>query len=267
MEQNFGQLLEKLGKELEAASSEPNAVNRYLACIRVAESAIAQMKDTVAVRGFDSPEAEIQHFKYGAPAVYSQLFYYLSLQRIEADRGFSDPEDFRSLLSRNKEVVDKFFHENEAITRYYNLGETHLDHHLFLRRPGGWWPVSMPGLFIPEDFAFGTYLLGWIKAYDRLRRWIKEEMDPQERIKPSLTVRWTGTRIDAILLFTALHLLGVFNHGKIAIKDLMAWVEEVLHVKVGQFHAATDDKASTKDPVEFFKRLLAVMEKKFDGMI
>src|SRR6267142_4108191 len=180
MKRNFGGLQEGLGKELQAALTEPNPITRYLGCIQAAETAVFRMKEMVAADEFVSRQEEIHHFKHEAPEVYSQLFYYMQLERIEADRPFADDEAFRALLCRRKEEVDEFFHQHDTICRYYNQGQTHQDEHLFVRRAVGQWSGDEIGTFIAPDFTIGTYWVAKIKANDRLRKWVREELTAEE---------------------------------------------------------------------------------------
>jgi len=267
MKRNFGYLQEELGKELQAALEEPNPITRYSECIRAAQSAIRRMKEMVAGEGFESRADEIHHFKHEAPELYSQLFYYQKLKEIETDRPLSNPKDFRSLLLRSKEEADMYFRKAGNLPRYYSAQDTHLDDHLFVRRSEGQWLGDPIGAFIPSEMTPGTHVFAMIKANDRLRQWIQEEMDLLNGVQRSHRLRWTGTRIDLITLLSALHLAGVFNNGKITKKEIMLWAEEEWGVKVGQYDSAMNDKASVKNPTAFLKRLLDIMVQKFDKLI
>jgi hypothetical protein len=266
MERNFGRLQEEFGEALGKALEETNPVNRCLACIRASESAIARMKEMVVADPFRSKEEEIHHFKFEAPEVYGQLFYYLELVRMETDRAYTDAGSFLVALRRKKEALDEYFRAHDHICRYYYQGFDHFDEPMFVRRSVGQWSGDEIGAFIPPDFTIGTYWVSWIKANDRLRRWIQEELepgDPTARAKQR-KIRWVKSRVDMLEVFCALHLDGCF--GDRPIKEVMEWVEEQLGVRVGQFHSSLNDMSIRKDPVQCLHRLTAVMTRKFNSM-
>jgi len=267
MKRNFGYLQEELGKELQAALEESDPITRYNECIRAAESAIRRMQKIVAAEGFETSADEMHHFKYEAPDLYGQLFYYQRLKEIEADRPFAKPKAWRSLLQRCSEETDGYFRKAESMCRYYSSRQIHLDNHLFMRRQEGYWLAEPIGVFIAPDMTGGTYVFAMIRAYERLRQWIREELDSFNGVQRIHRLRWTGKRIDLITLLSALHLAEVFNNGKVTKKEVMLWAEEELGVKLGQYDSAMNDKAAVKNPTAFLQRLLDIMVRKFDKLI
>jgi hypothetical protein len=263
MKRNFGALLELLGNRLQVALQEPNPINRCLGCVRAAESAIAQMKEEVLADPFLSREEEIHHFKHEAPELYSQLFYYLCLVQIESDRPYADPDCFQASLRLRKEQLDEYFRLHDHICRYYNQGCTFQDDHLFLRRPTGQWSGDEIGAFIPPDFTIGAHWISWIKANDRVRNFVREELARLSGQQPR--IQWTGNRADAIVAFRALHLAGCFS--KNTLKEVMEWVQDQLGVKTGQFHVALNEASIRKDPVAFLRKLIDLLTQKFDSML
>jgi hypothetical protein len=263
MKRNFGILLEELGDSLQAALEEPNPIARCLCCVRAAEAAVAKMKEELLADPFTCREEEIHHFKHEAPEIYSQLFYYLRLVEIETGRPYADPGRFRASLGEQKELLDEYFRRHDHICRYYSQGFTFQDEHLFLRRPTGQWSGDEIGAFIPPDFTIGAYWLSWIKANERLRDFIREELAVFDGKQKG--IRWTGSRVDLITVFYALELTGCFNQN--TLKDVMEWLQEQLGVKVGQFHVAINETALRKDPAAFLRKLTDTLLKKFDSML
>src|SRR5579859_858208 len=232
MNRNFGRLQEETGEALQEALKETHPISRYRGCIRILESAGHQLKEMVVTNPFATREDEIHHFKHEAPEIYSQLFYYLELNRLETDRDYCDPKAFLAVLRRKKIAIDEYFQEHDAICRYYSQGSAFQDDYLFIRRPTGQFLGDEIGTFIPPDFTIGTHWFSFIKANMRLRDWIREELAKGEAVwegesakrKPKL--RWTGTRADLILLLCALSLTGCFNNGELTLKQIMEWGEE-----------------------------------------
>jgi hypothetical protein len=272
MKRNFGGLQEELGLALQAALQEPNPVGRYIRCVQAAESAIARMKEQVLADPFPTRDEEIHHFKHEAPEIYSRLFYYLKMVQIEADRPYADEDRFRVLLRQTRDELDTYFRLHDHICRYYNQGQSFQDAHLFLRRPIGQWSGDEIGAYIPPDLTIGTYWVLWIKANDRLRNWLREELagpHPASAadVKKASKLRWTGQRVDLIEVLCALHLCDCFNNGQATLKEVMKWGEEQLGIKVGQFHVALGEMSLRKDPVPFLKRLSDLLVRKYDSLL
>jgi len=264
MKRNFGGLQEELGADLQIASNEPNPITRHIACIRVLESAVIQMKKMVTADPFLTQEEEIHHFKYEAPEVYSQLIYHQKMLKIVSAMRHAGPERSRDRLRRKLEQLERWFEKNETVCRYHDTGASYLDGQLFVQRKEGQWLGDTIGAFIAPDFTIGTYWISRIKANEQLQEWIREELEKPEG-GYGCKVAWTGPRIDLLILFDTLWEAGYFEKNQL--KDVMEWAGAQLGVKVGQFHSSLNEASNRKEPAALFKKLLAVLKSKFDAML
>ncbi|GGB01517.1 RteC domain-containing protein [Puia dinghuensis] len=271
MERNFGRLQEELGKALQETLKESNPINRYIGSIKVTSEAILRMKEQVAACPFEGKAAEIYHFKYEAPEFYSRLFYFMELNRIEAGRVHKEPAAFIALLGQERRRLEEYFRQHDHICRYYNQGSTFQDEYLFLRQPTGQWSGDEIGTFIHTDFTIGTYWVSWIKANDRLRVWIREEMEQMEPeaagARKMRKLKWTGGRAALIEMLSAMHAAGCFNNGKHTLKQVMEAGEEIFEVKLGQYHVALNEMSTRKDRAQFLNSLVRVLLGKFDSLL
>jgi hypothetical protein len=128
------------------------------------------------------------------------------------------------------------------------------------------------GTFIPADFTIGTHWISWIKAYDRLRDWIREELAEAssawhfESTKNRPRLQWTGSKADLVVLLCALFLAKCFNNGLCTLKEVMEWGQEEFGIKMDQFHVTLGEVSIRKDPIKFFKTLIEKISRKFDSM-
>jgi hypothetical protein len=273
MSRSYGRLLEGTESRLREALKEAHPASRYVGCIKVCEAAIHQMKEAVLSEPFADGVEEISHFKYEAPEIYGQLFFFLSLKRIEEGRPHSDPEAFQKSLLQEKQRLDEFFQEHDHICRYYNQGATYLDQHLFMRRPEDQWVGDERGTFIPKDFTIGTFYISKIKANGRLRNWIRSEFESvsgvrkEEPVRKNLPLRWSRPKSDLVLLLDALFEAKCFNDGLCTLKEVMEWGEEVFGVTLPQYHVTIGEISIKKDPFKFLKLLTEAIRRKFESLL
>jgi len=269
MKRNFGSVYEQLTTALLAALQGTNAINRYMNCARAAESAIARMKEMVLADPFPDAQEEIHHFKYEAPFIYSELFYYLRLIELEHDRLHAHPDRFRAILIRKEQELDDYFLIHKHITRYDREGASYQDEHLFLRRPVGQWSGYEIGAFIPPDFTIGTYWLSWIMANERLQDYVREELAAPPPFPPdtktATKLPWTTNKSHLIVLLYVLHLGGCFN--KNSLKEVMEGFGELLDIDLGQYHSALNKISFNKDPAAWLKTLPDIFLQKLDSLL
>lgn len=272
MKRNFEILHRGLSEVLQEAAKEADPVNRCLRSIQQVQEAIRKMKEMVLADPFPGKEAEIHHFKNEAPEIYSHYFYFMELCRIVTKRAYTEPLEFENILRQEMQGLVDFFNSHDHICRYYYQCSTHSDEYLFTRRESGQWLGDEIGALISPDFTIGTYWISWIKANERLRRWIKTELENIEPVKDEggnkkgRRLTWKAHKVDAVELLASLHLAGCF--GKSTLKEVMEWGEETLGIKIGQYHVVLGEIAIRKiERIKFLSGLQNVLEEKLDMLV
>jgi len=109
-------------------------------------------------------------------------------------------------------------------------------------------------------------------AFDLFQR----HLSPKPEFQPSFgpptpKLKWTANRLDLVELIYALQASGAMNYGEADLKDVCAFFENGLQIKVGDLYRAFHDISNRKkEHIKFVSRLKGDLEKKIielDGLI
>lgn len=258
LEANVRQIMEEGGGDL----------YKFKSCVGILQEGILEMAKTVEENGFASRLEEIVYFKQEAPKIYGQLFFCMTMVRIEGWRQYYCRERFLDQLRGALREAEVYLEKHATMCEYYYQERTYWDDHLFTRGNGGAWPAEEVGIFIGRDFTLGSYWVSWILAHERIRELVTEELekrDGPEGNRPVKKLKWTGRKVELVELFYSLHLKGCFNGGKITLKGVMEWAGENLGVEVGHFHTTIDEMGiRKKGRTRFLHELAEAVEMKMD---
>lgn len=203
---------------------------------------IQSLKEMVKEKGYPDEETEIKMNKEIIPLFFAQLIFYTSLHHIEIGKPVVSKKAQRKFYRNELYRIEDFFNQHREFIRYYRSGNTHHDAEYFTRqheRPDLLLDIS----FLLWDGLFCTswsYKIAMLLGMERLKQYLLAVM---EQTKSSWTnellssqhppLLWTASKTDLIEMIYSWHAAGVFNNGKITIKEIVTCIEEMFSIKLG----------------------------------
>lgn len=189
---------------------------------------------------------EIEFFRYIKPMFTSKLIYYIEIYNIETNKPFGSPKTIRKYYKSDLFKLNVFFEENQEFYRYYRTGNNCLDNKYFLRKKYDL-KLMLDGVYFQADHRFTTshdYKVARMLANDTLKIFLEEQIvkigkktlkrEPLDQLLKS--PKWTGSKVELIELIYALHTEGVFNNGKLGLKEITSFFESTFSIDLGQFN-------------------------------
>lgn len=133
--------------------------------------------------------------------------------------------------------------------QYIRSGDTSLDHELFVSEN------------LNND-CVSTYL-----ALNFLEEFLESEKLNLRSLNPIITsqnkkseVKWTGKKIDAIVLAFSLHHLAQFNNGTLSIAETIKHFEVFFGIDLKDYHRKWIDIKLRKEPTKFIDLMKSAIE-------
>lgn len=219
---------------------ESNTVRMASRSLQFAKNMLRQLQEGVAGYAFQDGE-EVSFYKVVKPFFISQVVFYSRLFKIESDLPPFGAAGLETYYTGELKQLATLYEEHRFIHRYIENGSTYLDEKLFFR-PGPDSTFALSGLEPPADGAFPVcydHVVGELLAADLLKKYLLETLE--ELTLPGHTagnlpkITWTAPKAHLVELMYALHAAGVFNHGKVPLKDIVECLEIAFHVKTGNY--------------------------------
>ena len=70
-----------------------------------------------------------------------------------------------------------------------------------------------------------------------------------------LRLQWTSSKVALTELIYALYHSGTINHGKISLKELVATLEKIMDIELGDYHHTFLRLRARAEPVKFIEKL------------
>ncbi|MDP4201155.1 MAG: RteC domain-containing protein [Bacteroidota bacterium] len=242
--QNFTESLHKQLQLIELEES--NIIDKASASIALLENQFAELKSLVVEHSFKDKDSEIHFFKKIKPHLSCKLIYYKRIYNIEMSRPAGSNIAIKSYLEKELNRIHHYFEKHIEFYKYYRGGHTHFDHHYFLRKKPDI-QLVLDSFYFERDLRFSTccdFIVAKILANDMLTVYINNELerlekaseDPNGLIFPKVKETWTGSKTDLVELIYALCEMGCFNFGKMSLKRLTDYFENVFNVDLGDVY-------------------------------
>lgn len=226
---------------------------------------IQNLKEEIAIRGFQTKKEEIHFFKHVKPIYVSKLIYFTVLYNIESQIALLDNKKLNKFYKRELLKIQLFFEDNKDFYHYYTSKSSHFDNFYFRRNKHNI-RLKLEPYLIDSDQQFSTshdYKLAQLMANEQLKSMFEArliQLEPEEFELPDVinddTILWTATKRDMIELIHAFYFSGVFNYGKATLKQLCEFFEQTFSIKLGNIYAEFSEMKERKgDPFYFLNRL------------
>lgn len=245
MEEYIEQLYSEMREALEIIElEEKDRLTAAEASIKLIKEKMDQLRNFIISDTFKGVENEIRFFKEWKPKFHSALIYFSRIFYLETH----SPEGSRllkqALLDKEMQYIERFFERNIAFLTYFKSGASYLDHQLFTRK-GFTNLLDADDYSLPLDPAFSclySYKLSCIHAFGLLQQYLQDTrlgLNAQTSLKRSQEyghLRWTARKTELIELLYALHSSGLFNHGRVSVRDVALLLEEAFGIKLGNYY-------------------------------
>ena len=220
--------------------------------ISLLEKAFEELKDFIINYSFKEDTEEIAFFKEIKPQLFSNLVYQNKVYNLEMRMPTGSIDDRKIYLNRVQSRIRYFFDINTDFYQYYRSGSTHLDNYFFLRgKPDI--QLLLDSFYFERDAKFSTcndFKVTKILANEMFENYIDTKLlelehsqDSLDNIStvPKVKISWTGKNAELVEQIYAWIEAECFNHGKINIKELVSYIENVFNINVGDiYHIFTE---------------------------
>jgi hypothetical protein len=252
-------------------------VRRLSGALNVISKALNQLKVHLQAHPFKTNTEEIAFFKYEKPRFFCEQIYVLELYTIETTRPLADKVLLKEFYEQELRFTKRFFTQYQFLYQYYQLDASELDHLFFVRnnKPTDIFLPEMPGLD-PEFSASCDYLFGKFMAYERLQEYLIGEIKAidgpgagnhqSNDHENSKDLNWTGDAINLVELAYGIWLTGQINHGNATVTEIIQFLEEKLHVKIGRPYRRWQSISKRKrvEPTKYIDELRQAILKRLD---
>lgn len=242
--QNYDQLLLQLKEGLiHLIAKNPDPLKRLSETLSFIRSLLLMLRKFVFENPFTDQKDEIYFFKHIKPQFYSSLIYESQIYQIMINVPKGTRDNIIDYYEQELRQLHRFFDLNRFYYEYYRCELTEMDHLFFVRGAD----VPLVGITeVPElDPEYSTaldYIFAKFMAYEQLQDYILEQISLLVKPVPVLPdsgvsdfgLTWTGESINLVELAYGIWLTGQMNNGNASIAQIIRWLEESLHVKIGR---------------------------------
>lgn len=270
-------LLVELDEELSIIEQEYDFVlKRSELSFYTCKKAIENLKTFILKHKFRFEAEEIKFFKEIKPLFTSRLTYHLMVYNIETRKPSGGKEILRKYYCKELEKLKHYFDYNIDFYKYYRAGATCLDSNYFVRNKFDI-KLTLDGHVFENDTRFSTthdFKVAKILAHDRLQIYIEKELGWLEskeanysfvRDGDNFKLAWTESKTALVELIYALHAHGSFANGRVEIKEIATYFENVFDVELGELYRTyLEIKARKTGRTKFLTMLIEKLIKKMD---
>lgn len=244
------------------------ASNGILACNKT----LAELKEIVDKKDFNTVPEEIDFFKNVKPIPMSLLIYFTEVRSCELRMPKAGNTYKIQFLQKELRKINKFFHRNADFVHYMEQGYSYLDHQFFTRNHRNNFPFTpMTDYYqFPEFSTSQDMLWAKVKAMYRFIHYIRQALkrlkvhdsDIFEERRHKVLV-WTGPKTALTELIYALFSNGAINHGAADINTITDSFEDFFNIKLENVYKTYSEiKARKSSKTKFLEELTLNLQQK-----
>lgn len=258
----------KLKKEVEAEihrieAMDANILKKSLQASHTLGAAFDRLKMFIIEYRFRDEAEEIYFFRHVKPHLCSHLIYYRKVYNIEMNRPVGSAEVQRLYLLRELDQIHSFQQKRQDFYRYLRSGATNLDGIYFMRGKTDM-ELYLESFYYERDPLFSTncdFKVARIMAHEMLQGFLQAELETLEnkQIKAggvdlsNVRLSWEAKKTHLIELLYALDTVGAF--GKLTLTRIVAYVERLFGVELGNVSSAFSEMKSRNNPTPFLDEM------------
>ena len=242
-------------------------------CYALCNDTLNQLRRAVVEHGFEDEDDEIRFFKEIKVEPLSFLMYYAEVSSYMANCPKNHQHDGLKYVKRQIARVDDFLVKHIEFLIYMESKDSHFDPYYFTReylRNN----LNMHRYPYLKDEEFDTdkdYLLAKIRGWGMYVAYLKREqnilnnkMGGTGTIPMENQLKFTGTPIQRVELYSALEAAGVFNNGTATITDIARGLKPVMGGNEYEVYKKRNELRNRKDQTIFLDLLKRALRKRFD---
>ena len=240
--------------------------------ILVCNKTLAELKEIVDKKDFNTVPEEIDFFKNVKPIPMSLLIYFTEVRSCELRMPKAGNTYKIQFLQKELRKINKFFHRNADFVHYMEQGYSYLDHQFFTRNHRNNFPFTpMTDYYqFPEFSTSQDMLWAKVKAMYRFIHYIRQALkrlkvhdsDIFEEKKHKVLV-WTGPKTALTELIYALFSNGAINHGAADINTITDSFEDFFNIKLENVYKTYSEiKARKSSKTKFLEELTLNLQQK-----
>lgn len=221
---------------------------RYERIVHKASDAIETINTQLTQNEFSSDQEEISFFKESLPPLYATYMRYVTTYSIETHKPIGIKKTLEKYFKKELRKIEEYTTHHSEFYRYLRAGKTHLDNLYFTRTKS------------INDFSIDSYFpainkkcctiyslrVAMLQANETVKDYLYQAIDD---VKNNFTVVaklaeasplnqlkklvWTDSKTNLIELAYALQSAGCFNEGKAQLTQIIAYLEHIFSVNLG----------------------------------
>lgn len=241
-------------------------------CYQIVLSRLEELRGFILEYEYKDKEEEIRFFKKVKPKFLGELMYHAELFEIEAHVPIGSAGKQKKHYTRVLDRIARFFGKHNEFYTYYRTGKTSLDEQLFLSNQND--RLIFPEVYMvnadPRFFRPASYRIARIMAYEKLHEYVTAALTrlkspPVPVPKDYHHLNWTDSKSALIELAYAIQSRGAVNNGNVEIKQIIASLELLFNVQVGNFYRTFQNmRGRKKDRTPFLSALIKSVEGRMD---
>ncbi len=235
---------EMIGKLREINGPEVNTILDFSTSLAICQEALSMLRTWFEENRLAVEAQEIHFFKYVKPRFLCWQIYVTKLYEMSSMAPGDGEKALGKYYRRELKVIDRFFKRYATHYQYYLTDDCSRDEFFFLRRNAGGESLELAakktstGFVTRFDGLFAKFRALEIlrqNLVDNIRdlrnrgeiRFLEKELQSKKR-------HWTGSKVELIELAYGLYHTRRINGGKAELREIIAWLEESLHVDLQQ---------------------------------
>ncbi|PWK17113.1 RteC domain-containing protein [Xanthomarina spongicola] len=261
------EILQTYQNDLETiCSSGEDILKQSNLAIVLSNNCLNSFRKTLEITKFKTPEEEIFFFKNIKSKPLAQLIYFKEVRSFEMSIPKTTQDIKKRYISKQLNLIDKFFKQHFEFLQYIDQNFTHLDRLYFLRNKEDLYLLIHNGACY-YDTVFNTShdeLYARIEAYKYFMKYLRNRYDAidnpylkrKQLINQKSKLVWTAPKSALIELVYALHCTNVFNNEQTEIKQIADMFQNIFNCDLGDYYKVFSEiKTRQKTKTKFLEEL------------
>lgn len=194
---------------------------------------------------FNGPDDEILYYKLIKPKFYKYGVFYNTIFKIVSRYPVGLKKGSKKYYFDCLKDVKDTFDRQVDMFEYYRAGYDNNDHVIFRKN-------------FEERNIFAV-----LQGTQMIEDFLHNATDPrtfEEKLKDYPKFKWTGTKIQAVILVNVMVKGNLINNGNVTIADLMEYFQVTFNIDLKDYYKKYQDNINSDDPFKFLDFMKTIIE-------
>jgi hypothetical protein len=173
---SISNLEQEMRESLQLIHSGNDRITVAVQSVQIITTIIGRLRCELRAHPFPGLKEEIDHFKKEAPLFYSRLFYFQKVLQTELHHLHTSRQGMEAFLERERAAIDDFYYRHEDFCQLYHLGDTSIDHRLYIRNEAENPRLDEMEKIMDSDYCVGTYYAARLLANKGLSVYLEKQL-------------------------------------------------------------------------------------------